>query len=432
MGRTVRHQSLESRTSRARLAIQPKPHWRVIEVGLHLGYRRLREGGGTWVARRFIGEGRYSETKIGTADDLGDADGVALLSFTQAQEASRTWWRREQRLERGHAPDGGPYTVAKALDAYFAEREARGSKGIAKDRAAATLRIVPVLGDVDLAKLTSKRIRVWHADLATSPKLTRAAGPLVRRKQISLDPNNGDRVRARRATANRILTILKAALTHAFHDSHAASDEAWRRVKPFREADAPIVQFLQDAECQRLLIACDGAFKDLVTAALMTGCRYGELTRMRAADYNSRAGTITVQLSKAGKPRHVALNEEGVAFFTALTAGRPGREPIFVRDDGKTWGASHQQRPLEAASKRARINPPATFHILRHTYASALAMRGVPLRVIADQLGHADTRMTERHYAHLSPNYVADTIRANLPKLGIAANRNLTLLPLRR
>jgi hypothetical protein len=39
--------------------------------------------------------------------------------------------------------------------------------------------------------------------------------------------------------------------------------------------------------------------------------------------------------------------------------------------------------------------------------------------VIAAQLGHSDTRMTEKHYAHLSPSYVADTIRANFPNLGL-------------
>jgi hypothetical protein len=44
-------------------------------------------------------------------------------------------------------------------------------------------------------------------------------------------------------------------------------------------------------------------------------------------------------------------------------------------------------------------------------------MRAVPMAVIARQLGHADTRMTERHYAHLAPNYVADTIRASFPRL---------------
>jgi hypothetical protein len=40
--------------------------------------------------------------------------------------------------------------------------------------------------------------------------------------------------------------------------------------------------------------------------------------------------------------------------------------------------------------------------------------------VIAEQLGDADKRMTEKHYAHLAPSYVADTIRAHFPTLGIA------------
>jgi len=50
-----------------------------------------------------------------------------------------------------------------------------------------------------------------------------------------------------------------------------------------------------------------------------------------------------------------------------------------------------------------------------------LVMRGVPMGVIAEQLGHAGTRMTEKHYAHLAPSYVAETIRAHFPKLGLPA-----------
>jgi integrase len=174
--------------------------------------------------------------------------------------------------------------------------------------------------------------------------------------------------------------------------------------------------------------ACDGAFRNIVKGALLTGCRYGELTRMRAGDFNAEAGTITVRESKSGKPRHVALTDEGRALFSELTVGRSGGNLIFVRDDGKPWGPSHQQRPLDAASARANIEPAATFHILRHTYASALAMRGVPMGVIAAQLGHSDTRMTERHYAHLSPNYVAETVRAALPALGIVDKTNVARL----
>ena len=46
-------------------------------------------------------------------------------------------------------------------------------------------------------------------------------------------------------------------------------------------------------------------------------------------------------------------------------------------------------------------------------------MHRVPLQVIAAALGHADTRITERHCAHRLPSYVADQIRANLARLGI-------------
>ena len=55
-------------------------------------------------------------------------------------------------------------------------------------------------------------------------------------------------------------------------------------------------------------------------------------------------------------------------------------------------------------------------------------MGGVPMGVIAAQLGHADTRMTEKHYAHLAPSYVADTIRAHFPKLGIAGDSTVVAM----
>ena len=55
-------------------------------------------------------------------------------------------------------------------------------------------------------------------------------------------------------------------------------------------------------------------------------------------------------------------------------------------------------------------------------------MRGVPLGVIAAQLGHSDTRMTEKHYAHLAPSYVADTIRASLPPLADFVKSNVAPL----
>jgi integrase len=82
---------------------------------------------------------------------------------------------------------------------------------------------------------------------------------------------------------------------------------------------------------------------------------------------------------------------------------------------------------MREACRHSGIDPAVGFHVMRHTHASILAMRAVPMAVIARQLGHADTRMTERHYAHLAPNYVADTIRANFPRLTTSALGTVSL-----
>ena len=145
-----------------------------------------------------------------------------------------------------------------------------------------------------------------------------------------------------------------------------------------------------------------------------------EGTEREVDDFNpDEGGSVRVRYSKSGKPRLVWLTDEGRALFEAFTAGRQGKNFIFPRPDGKPWGRDMQQRRLRKACERAGINPPTNFHALRHTYASLLVMAGVPLVVVAKNLGHADTRMCERHYMHLAPSYVAETIRSKAPKLGI-------------
>jgi len=401
--RTIRNTHLENAAARARLAPRAKLYWRVLEAGLHLGYRRAEFGDGSWTARRLLGGGKYAERGLGLADDLQDADGVTVLTYSDAQEKARAWWKAAECAELGLVPFG-PYTVKKALHAYFTDRGRRCSEGGARDRAAARARILAALGDVELKAITAKRIRDWLTGLATAPKLARSSGIAKKvRKNRPVDPKDADAVRSRRATANQTLAVLKAALNHAFHNGLIANDEAWRKVRSLREPDATVVYFLSDDECRRLVNACAGAFRNVVRGALVTGCRYGELTRMRSGDFNAEAGTITVRGSKSRKPRHVLLTDEGRALFSELTGGHAGQDLIFMRHDGKRWRASHQRRPLIEACRRANIEPAATFHILRHTYASALAMRGGPMDFIAAQLGHIDSRTTAKRYAHLSP-----------------------------
>jgi integrase len=419
MARTIKNAKLDTRSGRTALKMRREPYWTVISAGCAVGYRKGSKGG-NWIARMRDDAGRQHYEALGASDDARDADALTVFNFAQAQERARGFFKTKAReLAGDYLPEDGTFTVTKALETYFAERERKGSKGIDKDRAAARVRILPHLGEAEVSKLSAKRIRDWQATIAKSPKLVRACKDGTNRNSPKIDEIDADAVRARRASANRTLTVLKAALNMAYHDGRVLTDDAWRKVKPFREADSPVVRYLSDDEVRRLVNSCDGAFRNLVRGALLTGCRYGELCRMRASDYNVDARAVTIRESKAGKVRHVALTDEGAALFKKLTAGKTGKQLIFVRDDNEAWGPSHQQRPLEAASTRAQLEPAATFHILRHTYASMLAMKGVPMGVIAAQIGHADTRMTEKHYAHMSPNYVADTVRAALPTLGI-------------
>lgn len=420
MARSVRNPKLDTRSARLTLKQSREPYWGFLDRNCHIGYRRGTKGG-TWIARIRDEAGRRHYEALGPADDVRDADGLTVFNFAQAQQRARRFFEVKARELAGHAePEAKTYTVAMALADYFTERERKGSKGVRADRYAADARVNPSLGKIEVNRLTTKTIRAWLLEIEKAPKLLRTSKSAQERKTASVDASDPDALRARKATANRVLTVLKAALNFAFHEGRAASDEPWRKVKPYREADMPVIHFLSASECVRLVNACQGSFRDLVRGALVTGCRYGELTRMRVSDFNDSAGVVTVRLSKSGRARHVALNEEGRRVFSALTIGRKGNDLIFTRDDGKPWGPSHQQRPLVEAAAVARLEPAPTFHVLRHTYASALAMRGVSMRVIADQLGHADTRITERHYARLTQSYVADVVRAALPGFGIA------------
>jgi integrase len=423
MARTVRNPKIDTRSARVKLPKRREPYWTVISAGQALGYRR-GEKGGTWIAKFRADEGKRHIEALGAADDAADADGLNVFNFAQAQAMARGWFQRKAREEAGDfVPLDRLYTVADALADYRADYQRRGGKAVDRLDASAGAWIRPELGTVPLAKLTKARIVGWHQKIAETPSRLRTK-PGEAQKYHEAD-TGAEGVRRRRSTANRVLTILKAALNHAHREGRCASDEAWRTMRAFREADAARLRYLSDEEARRLTNACPPDFRALVTAALLTGCRYGELTAMTGEDFNPDAGTVRVRTSKSGKPRHVVLTQEGRDFVTGLAAGKPSSACLFLRASGKPWAKSEQQRPLAAACANARIEPAVNFHGLRHTYASRLAMRGVPLAVIAAQLGHSDTRMVEKHYGHMSPSYLAETVRAAFGTLGIVEASNV-------
>jgi integrase len=145
---------------------------------------------------------------------------------------------------------------------------------------------------------------------------------------------------------------------------------------------------------------------------------------LEVRDFDRQSQTLWLRETKAGVARAVYLEGEGVRLLDQAIAGKKATDLIFPRPDGKRWGPSQQARPLAAACAAAKLEPTG-FHDLRRTYGARLALRGVPMAVIAEALGHADERVTRRHYAHLSKSYVADTVRGAVAGLGIVQSSNL-------
>jgi integrase len=369
------------------------------------------------VVRRYRGRGAYTVENLRTrnsqlviADDYAEPNGATVMSFAQAQNATRAKRARQEQAT-------GSYTVGDAMDDYlrFLASDGRSKHAIydAQRRDQALIR--PKLGDAKLAALTADRLRRWRDELASTPPRLRTSKGEKQKHREPVGTDEGQR--ARRASTNRTWTVLRAALNHAFHEGIVESDLAWRKVKPFHNVGSARLRYLSVAEARRLINACDPEFRPMVQAALQTGARYGELCKLTVADFNPDVATVAIRRSKSGKARHIVLTDEGRAFFGQLTVGRAGDEMMF----GKQWGMSHQLRPMKEAVQRAKIKPSISFHGLRHTWASHAVMNGVPLMIVAKNLGHSDSRMVEKHYGHLEPSYIADAIRAGAPRFGLVA-----------
>lgn len=439
MPRKARDERLDTRTARLRLPVRSEPYWRTIQEGRAIGYRRVGSGkAGMWIARHYTpADGRRYQS-IGPADDMLAADGAGTLSFAQAQARAGEWFGQIER-DAGRVVER--VTVRHAIDAYLADYRARGGKAERDLRTTISAHILPDLGDREVCALTYSIVRKWHHQIAAAPARLRTA-PTAKQANIR-QTEDTDAHRARRSSANRILTVLKAALSLAYREGRVPTDDAWRRVKPFQSVDAPKVRYLTDGEAGRLVNACPPDLRTLVTAALLTGCRFGELAALRPADVDLDAGVLTIPASKGGSARVVVLTAEAQGFFRGTMLGKARTALLFDHDEvvgqatktapavtrRSAWGKSHQSRPLRIACEAASISPAISFHILRHTHASRLAMKGVPMGVIAAQLGHSDVKMTAKHYAHLSPGYVADTIRAAFGNLGLVPETNVVALP---
>jgi hypothetical protein len=309
--RTVSDAKIESPSKRAALKPSPVPYWRAIDIGLHLGYRKGKDGG-RWVGRKHIGrrDGKapYAwHTLAGCADDNRPADGVAVLSYAQAVAAVREVFAAPKPT--------GPLTVREACASYVAYLKAEKRTGADAEQRLAK-HVLPRLRDRLVADLGTEEIEA------------------VKRAMVRRDPADPEVERKSRDTANRVLTSLKAALNRAFADpkNQIPSDAAWRRAASFRDVGRPREVFLDPDQCKRLVNVTTGAFRNLVTAALLTGARPPhEFAGLRVRDFRADLGTLTITGGKTGR-RDIALTNEAVRFFEGIASGREPDALLLPRE----------------------------------------------------------------------------------------------------
>lgn len=217
-------------------------------------------------------------------------------------------------------------------------------------------------------------------------------------------------------TINNQLTVLLKILNTAVKWRSStglaiAPDIEWMDV-PDQEFD-----FLKFEEADRLLEKVDSWWKTMTLVALRTGLRIGELRALRWEDVDLVAGRIMVRQAawkkkigtpKGGKSREIPLSPDALE---ALKGHRHLRgEYVFCHEagDGELLTEGEVKWPLWRACKRASLRM-IQWHVLRHTFASHLVMRGVPLKAVQELMGHATIEMTMR-YAHLAPEVRSEAV----------------------
>jgi integrase len=267
------------------------------------------------------------------------------------------------------------------------------------------------------AKTNNKPSEVRSKEAILRVHLVPAFGKL---RIDAIGPKEVETYKARKLTeglspksVNNHLTVLRRVLALAVEWGKLRTVPVirWLRVpeQPF--------DFLSFEEAARLVQAADSSlWHTMIVVGLRTGLRQGELLALRWEDVDLTAGRLLVRRSvvdgiigtpKNGKGREVPLGEE---VLRILKAFRHLRGPlVFCAEDGRMLTKGECKHPLWRTCRRAGLRR-IGWHVLRHTFASHLAMRGVALKAIQELLGHATIEMTMR-YAHLSPDVRRDAVK---------------------
>lgn len=217
--------------------------------------------------------------------------------------------------------------------------------------------------------------------------------PMIKLKPLRLD----NRGRCRFLSENEEKRLLKAL------------DEREERIRTERDSAN---EWREERHKQQLpdlrSVSFTDHLKPMVIISLNTGLRRGELFNLKWEDISFQGKTVTVagEGAKSDQTRHVSLNTKAIEAFKNWHAQSKGTALVFPSQNGGVL--DNVRKSWSGVLKAAEITS-FRWHDLRHTFASKLAMKGVPLNTIRELLGHADLKMTLR-YAHLAPDSKAAAV----------------------
>jgi integrase len=215
------------------------------------------------------------------------------------------------------------------------------------------------------------------------------------------------------------LTVLSKCLTCAYQWLELPSkppEIPWPKCPP------PQTDYLSPDECELLVSHAEGIIREMILMALRAGMRQGELKGLQwsAVDWENRIVVVKnsycdrekdIGPPKNNRIRSIPLD---VDLYEFLYRRRRKTGYVFSNARGRplnhSWLSYHLQKVCKKAGLR-RIS----WHILRHTFASHLAMKGVPLNTVQALLGHSTITMTMR-YAHVAPSTMRWAIELLNPK----------------
>ena len=165
----------------------------------------------------------------------------------------------------------------------------------------------------------------------------------------------------------------------------------------------PVV--LSQNEIKRLINSIKNIkHKLMISLAYGAGLRISETQSLKVRDVDFDNLMIHLKEAKGKKDRITVLPEKVKMELTQYVAGKQLDDFIFESNRGGKLNLRSIQLVFERALMAAKIKKPATFHSLRHSFATHLLENGVDVRYVQELLGHANIRTTQIYTKVTNPS----------------------------